>query len=109
MDEKEFEQFINSQRFRRAITAERNPHEYIVRFKTVCGSDEDFVRAVYFIRQNGFKINFWGREYTVYALHNRFYWAMGSSDEIEDITILNRNDLNDYVLTLRSKYEGKKR
>ena len=103
MNEKQFEEFVEKQKWRKASTAQRNPHEYIVRYKTVCGTDEEFIEAVLFIRQNGFKIVFWNREYIVYALNNRFYWTMG--DEIENTTILNRNDLNDYILTLRSKFE----
>jgi len=103
MSEKEFEEFIGKQRFRRAVTAQRNRHEYIVRYKTVVGTDEEFVKAVLFIRQKGFKIVFWGQEYIVYCLNNHLYWTMGNA--IEETTILNRNDLNDYVLTLRSKFE----
>lgn len=103
MTAQEFEEFIGRQRFHRAVTAKRNPHEYIVRYKNVIGTDEEFIRAVLFIRQNGFKIVFWGREYIVYCLHNRFYWTMG--DAIDETTILNRNDLNDYTLTLRSNFE----
>ena len=103
MNEQEFAEFIGRQRFKRAITASRNPHEYIVRHKTVIGTDEEFIKAVLFIRQRGFKITFWKREYVVYCLDNRFYWTM--EDDISETSILNRNDLNDYVLTLRSKFE----
>lgn len=103
MTEKEFEEFIGRQKFRRAVTAQRNPHEYIVRNKNVIGTDEEFIRACYFIRQNGFKIRFWGSDYIVYCLNNRFYWTI--EDNIQDTNVLNRNDLNDYTLTLRSKFE----
>lgn len=103
MNDKQFEEFVEKQNWRKAITAQRNPHEYIVRYKTVCGTDEEFIDAALFIRQNGFKIVFWNREYIVYALNNRFYWTM--EDKIEDTVVLNRNDLNDYILTLRSKFE----
>ena len=103
MNEKQFEEFVEKQKWRKAITAQRNPHEYIVRHKNICGTDEEFIEAAMFVRQNGFKIVFWNREYIVYALNNRFYWTM--EENIQETNVFNRNDLNDYVLTLRSKFE----
>lgn len=103
MTSHEFEEFIAKQQFITARTAKRNPHEYIVRHKTVVGTDEEFEQAVIFIRENGFKINFWKRQYIVYHLNGRLYWTMGSP--LEETTILNRNNLNDYILTLRSRHE----
>ena len=101
MNFEQFIEFIGRQKFRKAVTAVRNPHEYIVQHKTVNGTDEEFVAAVDFINTHGFKLTLWGQYYTCFALGKRLYWALESSNG--DI-ILNRNNLRDYKVTLDAKY-----
>lgn len=96
MTAKEFREFIEKQNFRNAVTARRNPHAYIVRSKSVNGTDADFDAAAEFINKYGFKITFWGVEYTVFHMGSHFYWV------IDDI--LNRNNLCDYVVTITPRY-----
>lgn len=101
----EFKDFVDRQAFRKAITAQKNPHEYIIRHKGVKGTDEEFVEAVLFIRKNGFKVMFWKKEYIVYYLDGHFYWTMG--DKIENTVILNRNDQDNYLVYFNPREEGK--
>ena len=75
MDTHEFEEFIRKQKFRKAVTAKRNPHEYTIR-KDVVGTDKEYIDACRFIRMNGFTIRFWRQEDIVYCLDKRFYWTI---------------------------------
>lgn len=103
MTEVEFRDFISKQTFRKAVTAKRNPHAYIVRHKSVVGTDDEFVDAVMFIREHGFEIMLWGKRYTVYYLDGHFYWTMG--DPIETTIILNQNNVCDYEVTISPRKE----
>lgn len=101
MTYEQFKAFIERQSFTKAKTAVRNPHEYIVRHKSVNGSDEEFVAVVEFIRENGFHLSFWQKDYIVFPLDGHFYWTQGNP--IPETTILNRNDLNDYFVYILPK------
>lgn len=59
MDIGEIKSFIENQKWIFAKTyADRAPHEYIVRGKAA-GTDEEFMRVVNFITENGITMYFW--------------------------------------------------
>lgn len=97
----EFVAFIGRQSFRKATTAVRNPHEYIYKGKNVNGTTEELIEAARFIRENGFTVMFWGKPYTCFALGKRLYWTMDAN--VEDTTIINRNNLRNYTVTVSPK------
>jgi hypothetical protein len=100
MNFEQFYEFIGRQKWRKATTAVRNPHEYVVQHKTVIGTDEEFLEAVEFIKANGFQLVLWNQYYTCFALGKRLYWSLGSNSG--DI-ILNRSNMRDYKVTLDAK------
>lgn len=89
-----FKDFVATQTWIFAKTyADTSPHEYIVRSSE---NEEDFVRAVKFIRNHGFKAKFWRKEYTYYFVNGYFYWTMGSP--ISKTKIINRCSSEKYEL-----------
>ena len=97
MTENEFRQYIERQTFRRAKTAVRNPHAYVIKGMNAIGTDEEYDEAAEFIDRNGFQLKLWGREYTVYYWKGHMYWTCGET--------LNRNDTCDYELTISPRKE----
>ena len=96
-----FKEFIDNQTWIFAKTyAEKAPHEYIVRDK-INGTDDDFVNAVMYIREKGFKANFWKKEHIYLFIDGMFYWTMG--DPIKDTVIINRCKADDYNLSFYTR------
>ena len=77
--------------------ADRAPHEYIMRGKAT-GTDQEFVDAVIYIRENGIPMHFWGQEYIYLYLDGKLYWTMG--EPVEETIILNRCDRKDVEITV---------
>jgi len=71
-----------------AKTMPTNPHEYTLRKNWE--NDLDFIKAVQFIRDNGYSLSWWGRLYTCYDLDGKRYWTMG--DPMETTRLINRAD-----------------
>lgn len=94
----EFRKFIDDQRwiFSKKF-ADKAPHEYCLR-KEVVGGDDRFVNAVMFIRENGFKALFWGREHIYYQIDGKIYWTMGSP--IDETILINRCNADDYLISM---------
>lgn len=102
MNYEEFKAFVDSQKWTKAKTAKRNPHEYLVRDRMQGDDKRKFVEALVFIRMNGFLINFWKQGYILYYLEGHFYWSVCA--DISKETILNRNNAEDYYLRIDSKF-----
>ena len=99
-------EYFNSQSWRFAVTyADRAPHEYIVRGKCN-GTEDEFERAVRFIRANGFTAHFWGRPQTYIYLDGHFYWTMGAPPE--ETTVINRSNANDYHVSIKLREDFSK-
>ena len=97
-----FKDFIATQEWIFAKTyAKTAPHEYIVRSEK---NEEDFVKAVKFIRSHGFKAKFWRKERIYYFVDGRFYWTMGSP--ISKTIIINRCDSEKYELFMSLRKDG---
>ena len=92
MTQEEFEAWVLAQRWTFAKTMPTVPHEYVVKGK---GHDPaEFVRAVEFVRANGY-LHRWGSRVNAYVdTTTHFYWTMGAP--IEETTILNRGKFEDY-------------
>lgn len=100
MDIEEFKLFVNSQRWIFAKTyAQKSPHEYCLRRNVI--SDDVFCGAVNFIRENGFPVKYFGREYICFALDGRLYWTMG--EPIDKTILINRNNIRDYEISIKVK------
>jgi len=87
---------LGAQKWIYAKTMPKNPHDYCLRknFK----SDDDFVYAVQFIRDNGIKLSWEGRSYIYLYLNGYRYWTMGCA--------INKPDGSHYTILInRSKYE----
>ncbi len=97
----DFREFVERQQWIFAKTyAKRSPHEYVVRGK-INGADDEFAQAVMYIREHGFKVKLFKTVYVCLQLDNRFYWTMGAP--VDETTILNRNNLDDYQVVLYVK------
>ena len=64
--------------------AETAPHEYTVRR----GEDEEFLKAVVLIRENGYQEYFWKSLMTYLDYEGSKYWTMGAP--VEETIIINR-------------------
>ena len=69
-----------------ANTMPENPHEYTLRREWT--SDADFVRAVLFIREHGYRNLFEGHWYTQLDVDEHTYWTMGAP--VEETILINR-------------------
>lgn len=82
----EFNDFIDAHDWRYAKSMPQMPHAYVVREK--CRSDDEFVRAVTFIRKHGYPKKFFRQTYVYFDNAPFTYWTMGAPLNIT--TILNR-------------------
>lgn len=95
---KEFKEFIDRQKWTFAITyAQKAPHEYIVKGK-LNGTDEEFDDAVKYIYDNGIPMSYFGWENKYFYMDGRLYWAL---DPAESPIIINREDVNEYIYSIR--------
>lgn len=98
--------FFNKELWTFARTyADRAPHEYIVRDKIV-GTDDDFMRAVNFIQNNGITMYFWDRPNKYIFVDDYQYWVMRDSDD-DPTTVLNRCKIREYKYTITWKGKDK--
>ncbi|MDM8533722.1 hypothetical protein QUF55_03360 [Clostridiaceae bacterium HSG29] len=70
------------------------PHAYTVRENW--RSDEEFINAVKFIRENGYKEKFLDKEYIYLNVNGKKYWTMGepiNKDGKPYTVIINRAEL----------------
>ena len=72
-----------------AKTMPDNPHEYTLRRKWA--SDTDFVHAVRFIREHGYRNLFEGRWYTQLDIGEHTYWTMGAP--VEETVLIDRKKI----------------
>ena len=80
--------------------AQKAPHQYIVR-ANVNGTNDEFNRAVAYIRHHGFEAMFWNSKYTYLYLDGYFYWTMGAP--IEETIVLNRCKASGCEVQIRVK------
>ena len=100
-----FREFIANMKWTFAKSMPTLPHEYIVRWN-IPAHDEMFTEFAQYIRDHGYKQNFYSREITYLDIDGHKYWTMGSpihnSISIarqagENTTfILNRAKINDH-------------
>ena len=89
MTEAEFKAFVGRHPFRFAKSMSDIPHAYIVR-KNV-NDEENWKKAVMFIRENGYDKKFYSKTFRYYDLDGYCYWTMG--DPLDVTIILNRAKL----------------
>lgn len=72
--------------------ADTAPHEYVVKAK-MAGEEMkgDFEWFVMFIREHGYREEFWGKAHTYLNIDGKKYWTMGAS--LKETIIINRADL----------------
>ncbi len=98
----EIREFINRQNWIFAKTyADKAPHEYALRSK--CDNDEDFIEAVKYINENGFRARFWNSKYTYFFIDGYFYWTMDYP--LENTKLINRCKSDWLEISVRPKQE----
>ncbi len=90
---KELMEFINSVEWTFAKTyAKTAPHEYVVKDKL---ASEEMKRVfesfVIFIREHGYRAEFWGTTHTYLDVDGKKYWTMG--EPLEETDIINRSEI----------------
>lgn len=83
-----FGRLLESQTWTFAKTMPKNPHHYVVRERGWRGTDDQFTRAVQYIRDHGYTKRFGGRPYVQINVNDHFYWTMGAP--AAETTIINR-------------------
>jgi hypothetical protein len=76
MDKNKAHTLIDQASFKFAYSMPSIPHEYSHR--DIWQNDNDFVDLVLFIRKNGIKEQFLGREYIYYYYNGYKYWTLGN-------------------------------
>lgn len=95
--ETDFRNFVNQFDWIFAKTyADKGPHEYIVLDKVGLEYREEFVKIAQFIRDKGFKANYYTREGFYYRIDENYYWTMDA--KVEDTNLINRAKWDDYEL-----------
>ena len=79
----EFKDFVIGHEWRYAKSMPKTPHCYVVREN--CRSDEEFCKAVTFIRKHGYPRKFFKQTYIYFDCEHYTYWTMGNSLEITKI------------------------
>ena len=87
MTKTEASRFISSVKWQFAKTMSKIPHEYTVAEWNPEKKDL-FNSFVIFIRENGYKDSFFGKEYMYLDVDDYKYWTMGNP--IEETTLINR-------------------
>ena len=101
--EDDFKRFVNQFQWTFAKTyAEKGPHEYIVLAKVGLQHKNEFIKVAKFIREKGFKANYYSREGYYYKLDENYYWTM--DEDIADTDLINRAKWADYELIDNSWY-----
>ena len=77
--------------------ANKAPHYYIVRGRTV-GSDEEFMWAKNFVLRHGAPMYYYGHPNKYLYLEGWWYWVMQSGDDTMD-TIINRCKADEYYVS----------
>ena len=83
MTREEFDAFVKAHQWRFAKSMPQIPHAYVVREK--CRDDEEFCRAVLFIRKWGEGRKFFKKTYIYLDLAPYTYWTMGNPLDITKI------------------------
>lgn len=87
MNEQQFKDFIEKNFWKYSVKyAKTFPHWYCL--KERCTDQEDFEKAVVFIRENGFARNFWKQVYIYYELDGYEYWTMGAP--VDETILINK-------------------
>ena len=69
-----------------AKTMPQMPHEYSLRKKWK--DEQDFIKAVLFIREHGYEKRFGSKTYRYYDIEGMCYWTMGNP--IDKTILINR-------------------
>ena len=102
MKTSQIREFIAKQSWIFAKTyADRAPHEYIVRGR-VAGTDEEFMRVVNYIAENGITMYFWNHPNKYIFLDGHHYWVMRDGEN-NPTTILNRCNTDEYKYSISWK------
>jgi hypothetical protein len=86
MTREEFDAFVKAHDWRFAKSMPQIPHAYVVREK--CRDDEEFCKAVLFIRQWGQPRKFFRKTFLYLDVGAYSYWTMGAP--VFETTIINR-------------------
>jgi hypothetical protein len=106
--EKELGEFVNRFKWTFAKTyAKKAPHEYIVLNKVGIEHKAEFVDVAKFIREAGFRANYYSRQGYYFILGDSYYWTM--DENLEETDLINRAKLSEYELVGNSwHWRGKK-
>ena len=80
---------LEDNNFKFAKTMKRYPHSYTL--KDNWDTEQDFYDVVLYIRNNGYKVNFWNKEYIYFNIGKYKYWTMGNP--LEQTKLINRAEI----------------
>jgi hypothetical protein len=83
MTEQEYTDFVKAHEWTYAKSMPTMPHAYVVRER--CRADDEFCRAVLYIRKHGKPRKFFRKTYIYLDFGAYTYWTMGNSLEITKI------------------------